>query len=213
MRLNFEEQLEQLKRELILTGALCENAIALAAKAITSGSSSLAGSVLPLAEQIDRKEREVEELCLKLLLQQQPVAKDLRVVSSALKMVTDMERIGNQSADIAEIAQMAHISGAENRREIHDMAASVIKMVTESINAFVKEDEALAKAVIDYDDVVDGQFNTIKEMLIGQLNRPETDGEQIIDLLMAAKYLERIGDHAVNIAKWVVFAVTGNIGG
>lgn len=149
-------------------------------------------------------------MCLKLLLQQQPVAKDLRTISSALKMVTDMERIGHQSADIAEIIKIANIKMPGDTQEIHDMAVAVIKMVAESIDAFVKKDIAMAEAVIAYDDTVDRCFDRIKELLIERFSRPGTDGEQTIDLLMISKYFERIGDHAVNIAKWVVFSITGN---
>lgn len=210
MRSQFDEQLEQLNREMIMMGALCENAIAMSAKALVDGDSKLAESVPEYSEQIDHKEREIETLCLKLLLQQQPVAKDLRVISSALKMITDMERIGDQSADIAEIVALANAKVADDTESIRDMAVSVIKMVTDSIDAFVKRDISMAKAVISYDDVVDGYFNKIKQTLIDRFSRPETDGEQTIDLLMIAKYFERIGDHAVNIAEWVVFSITGN---
>ena len=148
-------------------------------------------------------------MCLKLLLQQ-PVARDLRVVSSALKMVTDMERIGHQSADIAEIVTMANISAGHDTLSIHDMADATIKMVTDSIDAFARKDVEIARAVIDYDDVVDGYFDKIKASLIRQFSQPETDGEYAMDLLMIAKYFERIGDHAVNIAQWVLFSITGS---
>lgn len=210
MRSKFDEQLELLNRELITMGALCENAIAMSAKAVTKGDLSLTAPIFSLAEQIDEKEREIETMCLKLLLQQQPVAKDLRTISSALKMVTDMERIGHQSADIAEIIKIANIKMPGDTQEIHDMAVAVIKMVAESIDAFVKKDIAMAEAVIAYDDTVDRCFDRIKELLIERFSRPGTDGEQTIDLLMISKYFERIGDHAVNIAKWVVFSITGN---
>ena len=138
------------------------------------------------------------------------MAKDLRVVSSALKMVTDMARIGDQSADIAEIITLANIHATDDTQVIHDMSVAVIKMVTDSIDAFVKKDMQMAKAVIDYDDVVDSFFDKVKKMLIELFSKPEADGEYAIDLLMIAKYFERIGDHAVNIAKWVLFSITGN---
>ena len=170
----------------------------------------MAESVPDLSCQIDRKEREIEAMCLKLLLQQQPVATDLRVISSALKMITDMERIGKQSADIAEIIALANIKDTDDTDDIHDMAVAVMKMVTDSIDAFVEKDAAVAKAVIKYDDVADGLFDKIKKMIIVHLGRPEADSEYVIDLLMIAKYLERIGDHAVNIANWVLFSITGN---
>ena len=212
MRLKFDEQLELLNKELITMGALCENAIAMSAKAVTEGDLSLTSPIFSLAEQIDEKEREVETMCLKLLLQQQPVAKDLRTISSALKMVTDMERIGHQSADIAEIIKMANIKVSGDTEEVHGMAEAVIKMVAESIDAFVKKDVAMAEAVIAYDDVVDGCFDRIKKLLIERFSQPGADGEQTIDLLMIAKYFERIGDHAVNISKWVTFSITGTKG-
>ncbi len=210
MRSRFDEQLELLNREMITMGALCENAIASSAKAVTDGDAALAEPVFSLAEQIEEKEREIEAMCMKLLLQQQPVAKDLRTISSALKMVTDMERIGRQSSDIAEIIKMANISASGGAKEVHDMAVAVIKMVSESIDAFVKKDTSVARAVIEYDDVVDGCFNRVKKLLIDRFSQPDANGEQTIDLLMISKYFERIGDHAVNIAGWVLFSITGN---
>ncbi len=210
MRSKFDEQLDLLNKELITMGAFCENAIELSANALTEGKPELADTVFHLSAQINEKEREIENRCLKLLLQQQPVAKDLRIVSSALKMVTDMARIGDQSADIAEIITLANIHSTDNTQVIHDMSVAVIKMVTDSIDAFVKKDMQMAKAVIDYDDVVDSFFDKVKKMLIDLFSKPETDGEYAIDLLMIAKYFERIGDHAVNIAKWVLFSITGN---
>lgn len=210
MRLIFDEQLDLLNKELITMGAFCENAIALSAKALTEGNPDLAKTVPDLSAQIDHQEREIETMCLKLLLQRQPVAKDLRIVSSALKMVTDMARIGDQSADIAEIITLANIRADDDTQIVHDMSVAVIKMVTDSIDAFVKKDIRMAKAVIEYDDVVDSFFDEVKETLIALLGKPEADGEYAIDLLMIAKYFERIGDHAVNIAKWVLFSITGN---
>lgn len=210
MRSQFDEQLDILNQNLITMGALCENAIAMSAKALTEGTPTLARSVPDLSERIDHKEREIETMCLKLLLQHQPVAKDLRVISSALKMVTDMARIGDQSADIAEIITLANVCTTDSTQILYDMSISVIKMVTDSIDAFVKKDKYMARAVIDYDDIVDAYFDQIKQMLIDLFSKPETDGEYAIDLLMIAKYFERIGDHAVNIAKWVLFSITGN---
>lgn len=212
MRSRFDEQLDLLNKEMITMGALCENAIAMSAKAVAEGDLALTESIPALAEQIGQKEREIESLCLKLLLQQQPVAKDLRIISSALKMVTDMERIGHQSADIAEIVRMANLKVGGDTEEVRNMALAVIKMVSESIDAFVKKDDTMAQAVIAYDDVVDDCFDRIKNLLIDRFSQPEADGEQTIDLLMVAKYFERIGDHAVNIAKWVVFSITGSRG-
>lgn len=191
-------------------GALCENAIAKAAKALAEGNIKTADKVPELSAEIDRKERDIETMCMKLLLQQQPVAKDLRTISSALKMVTDMERIGDNSGDIAEIVTMANISASDNTDHIQNMAIATIKMVTDSIDAFVKRDVALANAVIAYDDVVDGFFDEIKADLIKQFGSPESNGEKVLDLLMIAKYFERMGDHAAEIAKWVLFSITGN---
>lgn len=210
MRLRFDEQLNILNKELITMGALCENAIANSAKALVDGDKHMAEAVPELAARIDQKEREIESMCLKLLLQQQPVATDLRIISSALKMITDMERIGKQSADIAEIVTLANIKNTADTDDIHDMAVAAMKMVTDSIDAFVKKDAAAAKAVIDYDDVVDGYFDKIKKMIVAYFSKPLPDSEYAIDLLMIAKYLERIGDHAVNIANWVLFSITGN---
>lgn len=209
MRAKFDEQLELLHKELIEMGVLCENVIAMATKALSKSNTKMAAKVPELSIEIDRKERDIETMCMKLLLQQQPVAKDLRIISSALKMVTDMERIGDNSGDIAEIVTMANISPSDNTEHIQDMARATIKMVTDSIDAFVKKDIDLANAVIAYDDVVDGFFDEIKTDLIDKFGDPESNGEKVLDLLMIAKYFERMGDHAAEIAKWVLFSITG----
>ena len=209
MRSKFDEQLENLNKELIIMGALCEEAIAVSSKALLNGDSTLATEVFAISDEISKKERDIEGMCLKLLLRQQPVARDLRTVSAALKMITDMERIGVQSADIAEIITVANIAATDSIQPIHDMAAAAIHMVTESIEAFVKKDTARAEKVIEYDDVVDGCFDEVKNILINMFSKPETNGEYAIDLLMIAKYFERIGDHAVNIAEWVLFSLAG----
>ena len=208
MRCKFDGQLELLHKELVEMGALCENAIAMAARALSDGSTKMAAKVPELSADIDRKERNIETMCMKLLLQQQPVARDLRTISSALKMVTDMERIGDNSGDIAEIVTMANITASDNTEHIQDMARATIKMVTDSIDAFVKKDINLANAVIAYDDVVDSFFD--KTDLIKQFGNPESNGEKVLDLLMIAKYFERMADHAAEIAKWVLFSITGN---
>ena len=208
MRSRFDEQLSELNSELIKMGSLCENVIAMSAKALLDGDLELAQKVAEYDIEIDQAERDIENHCMKLLLQQQPVARDLRTISSALKMITDMERIGDQSADIAEIVTMAHITASDETLHIGDMARAVIKMVTDSVDAFVKRDTALAHAVIDYDDVVDSLFDEVKEALAVRFK----DGGQMeyaLDLLMIAKYFERIGDHATNIAEWVLYCVTG----
>ena len=209
MRSKFDEQLKILNNDLIIMGALCEDAIACSVKALLTTDLFLAENAIKIEKEIDQKERDIEGLCMKLLLQQQPVASDLRLISSALKMVTDMERIGDQAADIAELVTYADLSESKNDINISDMAIAVIKMVTESIDAFVKHDLELAQAVIAYDDVVDDLFLKIKNDLIELIACNKQGGEVALDTLMIAKYLERIGDHATNIAEWVVFAITG----
>ena len=209
MRSRFDEQLKRLDKELIEMGAMCEEAIALAAKALLDGDESLAAKVAPLDTEIDQMERDIESMCLKLLLQQQPVARDLRQISAALKMITDMERIGDQAEDIAEIVTFLGGRGAENSALLREMARSTIKMVTESVDAYVRRDIELAERVIAEDDIVDDYFSRVKRELIAQIADNPSGGEQTLDFLMIAKYFERIGDHAVNIAEWVIFSVTG----
>lgn len=209
MRSKFDKQLALLNKELIEMGALCEQVIAMAAKAISGGDFSLAEQIVPLDSEIDQKERDIESLCLKMLLQQQPVARDLRQISAALKMITDMERIGDQAADIAEILPFVKGHSAEDREIIADMAKATIMMVTDSVDAYVKQDVTLAKSVISHDDVVDDYFSRVKQSLIKLIAKNPDEGETAIDMLMIAKYFERIGDHATNIAEWVEFSVTG----
>ena len=209
MRSRFDEQLALLNRELIEMGALCEEVIALASKALTEQDTALARRVAPLDTEIDQKERTIESMCLKLLLQQQPVARDLRQISAALKMITDMERIGDQAEDIAEIVTFLDGHTAENDDLLREMAKAVIKMVTESVDAYVRRDTALAEKVIADDDTVDRYFDDIKHRLIGSIARDPDGGEYALDVLMIAKYFERIGDHATNIAEWVIFSITG----
>ena len=209
MRSRFDQQLALLNRALLEMGALCEEGIALAAKALLTGDVSLAEKVAPLDREIDQKERSIESQCLKLLLQQQPVARDLRQISAALKMITDMERIGDQAEDIAEIVCTVPRHGPETMDIVRKMATSAIQMVTESIEAFVKSDIMLARKVVSDDDIVDGCFDQVKKALIARIAADPGDGEYAVDLLMIAKYFERIGDHATNIAEWVIFSVTG----
>lgn len=190
-------------------GGECESIIALSVKALLDGNTADAVKARENGGRIDQMEREIESICLKLLLQQQPVARDLRVISAALKMITDMERIGDQAEDIAEIITFL---GGRTGNECHDirlMAEATIKMVNDSIDAYVKRDLDLARAVEEYDDVVDDAFLRVKQTLISMITENTADGEYAIDLLMIAKYFERIGDHAVNIAEWVEFSVTG----
>lgn len=208
MRNRFDTQLVELNNELIAMGALCENTIASAVKSLLTGDAKLAASAIRIDQEIDRKEREIESMCLKLLLQQQPVASDLRLISAVLKMITDIERIGDQASDIAEI--VTYLSGACSHNEhIEQMAQATIKMVTDSLDAFVRRDLTLAWSVIEYDDVVDDLFAQCKQGLIADIAKNPEEGERVLDILMIAKYLERIGDHATNIAEWVEFSITG----
>ncbi len=209
MRSHFDEQLSTLNNELTSMGAMCEEAIAVASKALTTGDGRLTDKVLSLDGEINQMERKIETLCLKLLLQQQPVARDLRQISAALKMITDMERIGTQAADIAEIIPFLDGRTGEECGQIRLMAEEAMRMVTESIDAFVKQDIGLAGEAIDRDDVVDNLFLQAKSSLMKLIAEKPADGGYALDLLMIAKYLERIGDHAVNIAEWVAFSVTG----
>ena len=210
MRNKFVEQLAQLNDLLIDMGALIETVISMSVKALIQQDVTIAEEVITIDQEIDLKEKDIESLCLKLLLQQQPVASDLRLISSALKMITDMERIGDQAADIAEITMMlAGQTYIKKLEHIPQMAEATVKMVTESVDAYVKKDLNLAYAVIAHDDIVDDLFDNIKFDLIDLIRADSANGEQAIDLLMIAKYFERIGDHAVNIAEWVVFSITG----
>ena len=209
MRIKFDEQLALLNHELIAMGALCEEAIATTARSVMDNDRSLAGRVRELEYQIDQKEREIETLCLKLLLQQQPVARDLRLISAALKMITDMERIGDQALDIADTAGFMGPRAAEGAGLLGDLARTVVGGVTDSVAAVVRQDRDFAVAVMRRDDEADALFDRIKKSIIDRLAQSRGEGEYALDLLMIAKYLERIGDHATNIAEWVEFAETG----
>jgi len=209
MRTRFEEQLTRLNAELIDMGTLIEHAIVESTQALGARDAVRARTVMALDRDIDQKEREIENLCLKLLLQQQPVARDLRLISAALKMITDMERIGDQAADIAEIVTFTDLAESTNGSHIAEMGAATTKMVTEAVEAFVRRDKVMAQAVVDYDDVVDGLFSSVKHDIMHMIAADPARGEQAVDILMISKYLERIGDHAVNIAEWVIFAITG----
>ncbi len=209
MRNHFDEQLSQLNTELITMGALCEEAIALASKYLIENDAALKNRIFETDRQIDQKERDIENLCMRLLLQQQPVARDLRTISSALKMISDMERIGDQASDIAEIVCFVNKTNLAGTVHIADMARATIKMVTESVESFVKNDIEIAYSVIAHDDIVDDLFETVKRNLIAGVKAGSEDAEALIDLLMIAKYFERIGDHAENIAEWVIYSITG----
>ena len=208
MRNTFNEQLEQLNVELIKMGALCEEAISAATKALLERDLELGQQASHLEQEIDHKERDIESQCMKLLLRQQPVAGDLRAVSAALRMISDMERIGDQASDIAEIARDMEDSRLRRQVPMAEMARAAIGMVTDSVDAFVRGDLELAHAVLREDDEVDRLFLQVREELIALIAAGE-NGSVCLDLLMVAKYFERIGDHAVNIAEWVEYAMTG----
>lgn len=210
MRNRYEWQLQVLNYELIQMGGLIEEAITNAINALEKGDIGAAHAAMHFEKEVDQKEKEIESLCLKLLLQQQPVARDLRLISSALKMITDMERIGDQASDIAEIAIfLSKQNLIKCPGHIGSMAAETIKMVTNSIDAFVNMDIELARNVIKQDDCVDDLFTQVKGELIDFIRQNVDNSEQAADLLMVAKYFERIGDHATNIAEWVIFAISG----
>lgn len=212
MRGHFDEQLEQLNVELINMGAMCEDVISRACRTLM-GEKDLAEQVHLGEREIDQKEREIESLCMRLLLTQHPVAGDLRLISSALKMISDMERIGDQASDIAEIAGFLEQRQVESNLHISDMAKATIHMVVKSVDSFVKKDLVIAREVIAYDDEVDELFAKVKTELIDLISVDKKNGEFCMDLLMVAKYFERIGDHATNIAEWVVFSITGSHAG
>ncbi|MCL2837687.1 MAG: phosphate signaling complex protein PhoU [Oscillospiraceae bacterium] len=210
MRNRFDEQLEVLNSHLIELGTFIEQIISLATMALIELDPTLVEKVIEVDNEIDLKEKEIETLCMKLLLRQQPVASDLRLISSALKMITDMERIGDQSHDIAKISTFLNDKEyVKQITKIPQMAEATIKMVTDSVNAFVMRDLDLALSVIEYDSVVDGLFGEVRRELIHLIKTENDKGELALDLLMISKYFERIGDHAENIAGWVAYAITG----
>ncbi len=213
MRNRLDEQLNMLNKKMIEMSAICQTLIAKAYKALETTDVQLAHQVSDNKAGIEQSEKEIENLCIKLLLQQQPVAGDLRQISSALKMVTDIERIGNQAEDIAEIIPFLKGHTLDDCSKIKQMADATIKMVNESINAFVKKDVNLANSVIEQDDIVDNFFLEIKSLLINLIAENPKEGEFALDILMISKYFERIGDHAVNIAGWVIYSVNGEYKG
>jgi phosphate transport system protein len=210
MRTRFDEQLRQLNIELIRMGSLCEEAISIAAKVLQGDSKTPVERVFSLEHDIDQLEHDIETRCMRMLLQQQPVAKDLRIISAALKMISDMERIGDQAADVADLTgYVADTVQQQNRLHITKMARAVVGMVTESIEAFVQGDLQLVQKVIRDDDAVDELFVQVREELVQALREESGRPDAILDLLMIAKYFERIGDHAVNLAEWVEYSITG----
>ena len=211
MRSYFDKQLELLNNEMLNMSDMCEDAISQAISALLNGDRMKAAGLKKSVDQINQQERYIENICVKLLMQQQPVARDLRTISAAMKMVTDMDRIAIQSGDIADIIAVGNIKPSAETESLKEMADAVRKMVTMSIEAFVNKDISSAKEVLAFDDVVDEYFDNIKKELIEKLKNNQANGELILDLLMVDKYLERIGDHAVNIGKWVIFSINGEI--
>ena len=210
MRNRFDRQLKKLNDELIDMGSMIEKSIEKALVALVTQNVEKAQEVIAYDLEIDRQEREIESLCMKLLLQQQPVARDLRLISSALKMITDMERIGDQAADIAELAIfMAEKPYIKELKHITQMGQETMVMVVTSVDAFVEKDLEKAQEVLTHDDIVDQLFDAVKSELIEMIHQDKEIGEQATDLLMVAKYFERIGDHATNIAEWVIYSITG----
>ena len=210
MRNRFDRQLSTLNDELIEMGSMIEKSIETAIKALVNQDVDLARHAIEADEEIDRQERIIEDLCLKLLLQQQPVAKDLRLISSALIMITDMERIGDHASDISEITiELSNQSYIKKLDHIQQMAKETMYMLVQSVDAFVNKDMDKAKEVIAHDDIVDELFGGVKKELINMIHENAEVGEQASDLLMSAKYFERIGDHATNISEWVIFSITG----
>ncbi len=210
MRSRFDQQLRELHTEMVRLGGLCETAIAAAAQALLTGSREQAQAAGAAEREIDRLEREIEQLCLELLLRQQPVARDLRDISSALKMLSDLERIGDQAADIAELTRFTGTLPAMGEGHIRQMAQTAIHMVAGSVAAFVQADLDLATAVVEEDDAMDELFCQVREDLLQLIRAGQSAAGQALDLLMVAKYFERIGDHAVNVAEWVRFSITGS---
>lgn len=209
MRERFTNEINDLNNDLINMGSMIESSITKAVDALIKHDISLAHEAIDFDNEIDNKEKEIESKCILLMLRQQPVASDLRLITAATKMITDMERIGDHASDISEIVLVIGTDYADHMSKIPEMARAAIKMLNDSINAFVARDMVLAKQVQEYDDIVDEMFLDIKEDLTELLKDETRDNDHAVDLIMIAKYFERIGDHAVNIAEWVEFSKTG----
>ena len=208
MREHFEEELSKLSNALVEMGALCEDAISCAVKYLLKNDAQMKKNAAEAEKQIDQKEREIETMCMRLLIQQQPVATDFRMITSALKMISDMERIGDQALDIAEIAEYV-TDDIKSKINIKEMAETTVKMVMNSVDSYVRKDIGIANSVIGLDDTVDALFDKAKSELINVIRTENENAEGLLDLLMVAKYFERIGDHAENIAEWVIYSITG----
>ncbi len=209
MRNRYEEQLRLLNRELTEMGALCEESIACAVKYLTENKPEMKQNAEECEKQIDRMERDIETLCMRLLMHQQPLATDFRLITAALKMISDMERIGDHAEDIVEIGGYITETDMHLRAHIAEMAQSAVKMLTASVDSYIQRNEKLAQSVILMDDTIDELFIQLKQKLISVICNEKENAESVLDLLMIAKYFERIGDHAENIAEWVIYAVTG----
>lgn len=219
MREKFEEELRKLNTAIITMGKMIEVAIESSILALMAHDEDAADAIMKADDVIDEKEKEIEQLCIKLLLQQQPMATDLRLITAALKMVTDMERIGDHAGDVADLLKrMCKVKGSGEdvigkpiNSQLNEMGTAIQKMLKDSIGAYINRDVVMAKKVIESDDVVDGMYQQIKKELVLQIQNKASRGEQIADYLLIAKYFERIGDHATNIAEWVIFAMTGDL--
>ena len=210
MRIHFDEQLDQLNKEIIYMGSLIEQAIGMAVEALIKQDVDKAKKAMEFDEEVDHQEKVIETLCLKLLLQQQPVAKDLRIISAALKMITDMERIGDHASDISDLAiQLSGLPHIEQLTHIEQMAKETMVMLIQGLEAYVERNYEKAEEVIAHDDIIDDLFAKVKQELIDIIQKNSDCAGQAADLLMVAKYFERIGDHATNIAEWVIFSITG----
>ncbi|MDD7112974.1 MAG: phosphate signaling complex protein PhoU [Lachnospiraceae bacterium] len=210
MRIHFDEQLDRLNEEIINMGTLIQQAIGMAVEALIKRDVEKAKQTMDFDAEIDHQEKIIENLCLKLLLQQQPVARDLRVISAALKMITDMERIGDHASDISELAiQLADLPPVEQLPDVEAMAKETMVMLIQGLEAYVERNYEKAEKVIVHDDVIDDLFDRVKQELIEIIQKNSDFAGQAADLLMVAKYFERIGDHATNIAEWVIFSITG----
>lgn len=216
MRNRFDKQLNKLNEEMLDMCSLCQNVIEFSVKALfldrneNEKYKEIVKLVYDTDREIDSREKEIENLCMRLLLQQQPVATDLRRISSALKMISDLERIGDQASDIAELSEYIRHCRIEHKLHLKDMSIAVTEMVRESIDSFIQSDLDKAIAVMEKDNVVDSYFSKVKKELISIISKDDTDAELCVDLLMVSKYFERIGDHAENIAEWVEYSITGN---
>ncbi|MFR8420334.1 phosphate signaling complex protein PhoU [Anaerostipes sp.] len=214
MRNRFDRQLLKLNQEMIDMGSLCEEMITAAAKIVATRDKELMEDIFTMEEEINQKERDIERICMKLLMQQQPVASDLRVISAAMKMVSDMERIGDQACDITGIVRKdAEVLEIRENTHLGKMAKATINMVSKSIQSFIKQNLMIAHEVIEQDDTVDELFNKVKKETISLIHEDPEKGEECVAIVMIAKYFERIGDHASNIAEWVEFAITGEYKG